>query len=54
MDLSENDAGGSAESGEESYKPAPSKRRAAAYTAEAHSPRTPSKKRGRAAVAKTH
>ncbi|EJD76615.1 hypothetical protein LOAG_16491 [Loa loa] len=48
MDLSDNDAGGSTGSGEESYKPAPSKRRAAAYATEAHSPKTPPKKRGRA------
>ncbi|KAL3985814.1 hypothetical protein ACH3XW_40195 [Acanthocheilonema viteae] len=54
MDLSDNDAGGSTGSGEESYKPAPSKRRAAAYAAEAHSPKTPIKKRGRAPAAKMH
>lgn len=54
MDLSDNDAGGSTGSGEESYKPAPSKRRAATYTAEAHSPKTPPKKRGRAPAAKMH
>uniref|UniRef100_A0A1I8EGL3 Uncharacterized protein n=1 Tax=Wuchereria bancrofti TaxID=6293 RepID=A0A1I8EGL3_WUCBA len=54
MDLSDNDAGGSTGSGEESYKPAPSKRRSAAYAAEAHSPKTPPKKRGRVPAAKMH
>lgn len=54
MDLSENDAGGSAESGGESYKPAPSKRRATAYTIKSRSPKTQSKKRGRARAAKMH
>uniref|UniRef100_A0A0R3S0D1 Btz domain-containing protein n=1 Tax=Elaeophora elaphi TaxID=1147741 RepID=A0A0R3S0D1_9BILA len=54
MDLSDNDVGGSAGSGEESYKPAPSKRRAATFAAEAHSPKTPPKKRGRAPAAKMH
>lgn len=54
MDLSDNDAGGSTGSGEESYKPTPSKRRAAAYVAEVQSPKTPSKKRGRVPAAKMH
>ncbi|VDM99069.1 unnamed protein product, partial [Onchocerca ochengi] len=54
MDLSDNDAGGSTGSGEESYEPAPSKRRVAAFAAEAHLPKTPPKKRGRAPATKTH